>query len=299
MKRIAVVLVACVAATSSIGAGQALKKAAPQKEAGEKKAADAEAAKPKGDDPKPAEARAEAAPAEEEVDPNIAQFIQQYQQQFQQLVKGELFFVRTICRPTKEQYQRIAATGDQAVKETVKAFAETQKKMMRGMMVAGQQSTFPDPRKIIGEALAKSVKANLSAEQAARYQDELDKRAANRKRVALLNVVARLDQDLVLTAQQREKLATALEAKWDDSWGQLELFQYGDQFQPNIPDNLVIPVLTETQQGVWRGANRNRGVFWGGAGLGFMHGVQFEEAWEEPAQAAEPAKPNEKPEEPK
>jgi hypothetical protein len=212
-------------------------------------------------------------------------------------VKGELFFIRTVCRPTKEQHQRIAATGDQAVKDTVKAFAEVQKKMMRGM-VAGQQSTYPDPRKLIGDALAKSVKTTLSADQAARYQDELDKRAANRKRVALVNLVARLDHDLVLTAEQRDKLATALAGEWNDSWGQLELFQYGDHFHPNIPDNLVLPVLTETQKGVWRGANRNNGVFWGWAGLGFMQGVQFEDTWEEPA-PAEPAKSDEKPEEPK
>jgi hypothetical protein len=277
--------------------GQELKKAAPAKKAAAAAKVVEANEKPKDDPKAAAEAPKEPAPAEEELDPNIAQFIQQYQQQFQQVVKGELLFIRTICRPTKEQHQRIAATGDQAVKETVKAFADVQKKMMRGM-VAGQQSTYPDPRKLIGDALAKSVKATLSAEQAARYQDELDKRAANRKRVAVSNLVARLDHDLVLTAEQRDKLATALAAQWNDAWGQLELFQYGDQFTPNIPDNLVLPLLTETQKGVWRGGNRNQNVFWGWAGLGFMHGVQFDDAWEAPAEP-EPAKPDEKPEEPK
>jgi hypothetical protein len=239
----------------------------------------------------------------DEVDAGLVEFEQQYKQQFQQLVRGELVFIRTVCKPTKEQYQRIAAVGDQALKDTVRKFAEVQKKMMRGGFQAGQQPTFPDPRKLITESLAKSVTETLSAEQVKQYQAELEKRAANRKRVALINLVAKFDHDLVLTAEQRVKLTESLSSQWNDAWSQsLEMFQHGDQFYPNVSDNLVLPILSESQRGVWRSAPKNNNVFWGWAGLGFMGGVQVvDDDWDaKPAEAAKPdeaTKPDEKPEE--
>ena len=48
----------------------------------------------------------------------------------------------------------------------------------------------------------------------------MEKRTASRKQVVIDNLVAKLDQDLVLTSEQREKLVEALSANWKDSWGQ-------------------------------------------------------------------------------
>ena len=77
-----------------------------------------------------------------------------------------------------------------------------------------------DPRRLIEEGLVQALKSQLPAEQAARYQEELTKRAASRKRLALRNLVARLDHDLVLSPDQRDKISESLAAHWDDSWGQ-------------------------------------------------------------------------------
>ena len=283
MRRVLFVIIVCIIATPSLAVAQEQKKAvaAPDK----RPADDKDAVEQK---------------VEDEVDANLVEFEQQYRQQFQQLVRGELLFIRTVCKPSKEQYQPIAAVGDKALKETVRKFAEVQKKMMRGGFQAGQQPTFPDPRKLIADALTKSVKTTLSAEQATRYQDELDKRGANRKRVALINLVAKLDHDLVLTAEQRDKLAASLSSQWDDRWAlSLDMFHHGDQFYPSIPDNLLLPILSEAQKGVWRSAAKNNNVFWGWAGLGFMGGVQVEEDEWEDAVSAEAQKSDQKPEEKK
>src|SRR5580658_2861119 len=49
-------------------------------------------------------------------------FIQQFGPQFKQLHKSELHFMRTICQPTKEQFARIQADTEPALKETIKEF---------------------------------------------------------------------------------------------------------------------------------------------------------------------------------
>ena len=55
----------------------------------------------------------------------------------------------------------------------------------------------------MAEALAKSVRAHLSPDQAARYQKEIDERAAAHKQAVVLNLVVMVDRALVLTSEQR------------------------------------------------------------------------------------------------
>lgn len=214
------------------------------------------------------------APAvEAEADP----IVQQFMPQFRQLLTTELHFVRTVCQPTPEQYQSIKTAGDASLRVTINKFAEVQKKMNQGFR-AGQQPEWPDPRKLLAEGLARSVKQTLPADQAKRYEVELEKRAAARKRVAVINLVAKLDKDLVLTAEQRNKLSDSLNSNWKDAWcQQLEVFLYGDQFFPALPDDQVLPILNDKQKEIWKGTTRNQNTFWGWAGLGFVQAVEIEE----------------------
>ena len=214
-------------------------------------------------------------------------FEQQFRQQFRQLSKAELNFVRAVCQPNAEQSKKIKAAGDAGLKTAVKKFAEVQKKMQQGIR-AGQEPQWPDPRKIISDALLKSVKESLSADQAKRYEAELEKRSAARKRAALLNLVAKLDKDLVLTADQRGKLSDALNKSWKDEWGQqIEVFMYGDTYMPVLPDAQVLPVLTEKQKQIWTGIPKQHNQIWGWAGFGFVQVMEVEEAVSEPAVQAD------------
>ncbi len=215
---------------------------------------------------------------------------QQFLQQFRQLSKTELSFVRAVCQPNAEQLKKIKTASEAALKTAVKKFAEIQKKMQQGIR-AGEQSEWPDPRKLMSDVLLKSVKESMSAEQAKRYETELEKRAAARKRAALLNFVAKLDKDLVLTADQRGKLTEALDKNWKDSWcHQLEVFMYGDSYFPALPDAQVIPVLTEKQKQIWNGIPKQQNQIWGWAGGGFVQAVELEV---EGAVVIEEAKPDE------
>ncbi|MGZ3469850.1 MAG: hypothetical protein ACXWO1_08910, partial [Isosphaeraceae bacterium] len=104
----------------------------------------------------------------------------------------------------------------------------------------------------------------LSHDQESRYKAELEKRAASRKQVVIDNLVAKLDGDLVLTSEQRTRLVEALSANWKDAWGQsLEMLMNIDSFFPNIPDQVVAPILTDNQKEVWRRIPKNSNVFWG------------------------------------
>src|SRR5262249_12301222 len=120
--------------------------------------------------PQKMEARAQLRAAQEDL--IIQQFEQQFAPQFRTLYRTELHFVRVVCQPTKQQYERIAAEGEGAVKATIKAFALN----MRGMQRGGPSGEESDPRKPIADALAKSVRKTLTPEQAARYEKELEQR---------------------------------------------------------------------------------------------------------------------------
>jgi hypothetical protein len=190
--------------------------------------------------------------------------VRQFTQQFRPAMRAEYYFLRTACDPSPEQRAKIAQEGEKALREAAKAYAEVQMKPVR---IVNGRAAYPDPRKMIEEAMAKTVKPLLNPDQADRYQAELDKRTADRRRAAASNIVAKIDQDLVLNAEQRAKIAEAVLAGWDDAWCQsLETFLYGDQFYPRLPDNLVTPYLDERQTRVWHGARPNQSFFFGFVG---------------------------------
>ncbi len=202
---------------------------------------------------------------------------QQFAPQVQLVVNSELHFMRKVCQPTAKQYESLKLVGDRAAKNTVRKIAQVQKKMQQGVQ-PGQQIEWPDPRSVVSELLVKEIAATLSVKQAEQYQLELAKRADARKRVALLNLVAKIDKDLLLTGEQRTKLSESLTTNWKSAWvQQLEVFVYGDQFTPILPDEHVLPFLNEKQKTIWKSAPKNQNQFWGWMGFGFMQGVAIEE----------------------
>jgi len=174
----------------------------------------------------------------------VQQFEQQFGPQFRQLYKTELHFMRLVTRPTKQQFEKIAAEGEAGLKGVIRRFARN-----GAAYSAGEQA---DPRTLIADALLQPVRTTLSPEQAARYQKELEQRAAARKRVVLLDLVAKIDKVLALTTEQRAQISTILENNWDDSWDHIQFLMYGGQYFPRMPEAKIDPLLTETQKAVWR-----------------------------------------------
>src|SRR5262249_11087272 len=68
-------------------------------------------------------------------------------------------------------------------------------------------------------------------------------------------LVARLDQDLTLSAEQRDKLSHSLSSNLNAIWLQQfeATLQQGNLIVPNsIPPKLVEPILNGTQKTIWR-----------------------------------------------
>jgi len=212
-------------------------------------------------------------------DAQLQAWDQAYGQHFRQMMRTELHFMRLVTEPTKQQYEKIAADTEPAVKEAI-----------RSLLVAantGNVGGQADPRGPIAAAVARSVRDTLSREQAARYEQEIEDRTAARKRAAVVNLVAMMDKLLALSAEQREKIGDVLTNNWTDSWGQPQMLLTGGQYVPTLPDAKINPILSEGQRLIWRYVPRTNTRF----GLNFTTPIVpiEDEAWgDDPAKKKVP-----------
>ena len=103
----------------------------------------------------------------------------------------------------------------------------------------------------IRKAMNAVAKSQLAPEQRARYEDRFAKRAEHRKRVTIRNLLVELEHDLRLTADQRDKLGESLATHWDPIWEEAGSFFEGDRMFPELPDPVILPLLTGTQKTAW------------------------------------------------
>jgi hypothetical protein len=195
---------------------------------------------------------------------------QHYGPAVRRLHRTELHFMRLVSRPTKQQYEKIAAETEPSVKDALRG-------LVAASNGAGGQS---DPRAVIAAAVAKSVRANLSPEQAASYLEEIHLRTAARRRLVVLSLVAMVDKLLMLTSEQREKLQAVLTGNWNDSWDQTQLLMMGGQYLPSMPDAKIVPILSEAQKDIWRTVPKGTVRF--GVNLSNLPAMDIEEeVWDE------------------
>ncbi len=184
----------------------------------------------------------------------------QYLPQLRPAMLAELHFIGAACSPTKEQRAALAREGDRLLKEGTREYVRAQFQMSRG----GGVSPPTDPRKLVAKGLAEVVKATFPAEAVARYQQEVDARAAALKECSLRNLVANLDEELLLDAGQRAKISETLAANWDEawSWSPEAILYNNNQTFPNVP-KLVVPVLSPAQKVAWEKMPKHSGQSWG------------------------------------
>ncbi|WP_074315379.1 hypothetical protein [Singulisphaera sp. GP187] len=180
--------------------------------------------------------------------------VEQWKRQYLPILRVEYRFVRTVCNPSKEQRIPIARAGFKALDEAAKDYVDWQVNRNQPMLAGGARPAAPDPRKRIQDALVAVVKSGLSPSQVERYRVELEARAAEARRVAILNFVAKLDQSLILSADQRSKLTDSLTSHWDEAWGVgLQNYNLDDLYVPMIPNQFVSMYLNDAQNRVWSG----------------------------------------------
>jgi hypothetical protein len=185
---------------------------------------------------------------------NAEAMAQQFIPQFRPILKVELRVLTKSSEPSPTQRREIALEGGKALKQAAVKMAEVQlglNNLNRGL------NGYPDPRKMIRDAMEATAKEKLSPEQFGRYQKELERRAKDYREATMLNLVANLDKLLILSADQRDKLGESLLANWDDrTYPTLENLVTYEAYYPMIPDQHLNSILTEEQRKIWRGAQK-------------------------------------------
>ncbi|MBC7820925.1 MAG: hypothetical protein IAG10_28915 [Planctomycetaceae bacterium] len=165
---------------------------------------------------------------------------------FRTMLKPELLFLRKVCDLSEPEYQTISQSCDAALREVVQQFvAEQEQDENDGKKPSIEPRPLPQR---IRDAVSQIAECQLTPEQWARYSTEFQLRSAHHKRVAILNLVARLDHELRLSPTQREQFVKLLEANWKESWGQsLVAFTDESTFMPPLAQDDVRPILSPAQ----------------------------------------------------
>jgi len=211
--------------------------------------------------------RQQEAALEDQNDQNLRNIESQYRPQFEQLLYVELAFLRRVAKPDPQVFVEIAKTAKSGLHVPLREYARMASGQQAVIMVQQgnvvNRGAAPDyPRSAMQKLLMPLVETKLGPEKARLYRQECDKRTEARKRAVITNLVAVLDERLVLTAGQRDKLVEALMPKYESSWDYLcEIYSSNPQFTPSIPDPVIVPLLDENQKKVWNQASKpNFGV---------------------------------------
>jgi hypothetical protein len=196
-------------------------------------------------------------------DQNIRNWEAQLRPQFQQLLYGELAFLRRVCKPDAKTFAEVAKAAKAGLQAPLRQFILA-RYMRRQATLPGANAA--DPRTAIQDLLLPLAKEKLSPEKVQLYLQECDKRTEARKHTVVVNLVATLDERLVLTTQQRAKLVQSLSANYENSWDQyFEVFGFnGQNFLPSIRDESIVSLLDEQQKTVWGQTVKQSGMYLSG-----------------------------------
>jgi hypothetical protein len=184
---------------------------------------------------------------------NLEQLTRQMTQQFRPILRVELRWLTSAADPTPAQRREIAIEAGKTLKELARNMVGNRNGVNQAVRVAA----INDPRKIIHDSIEAASRARLSPEQFARYKAEMERKAQDRREVAMLNLVAKLDGLLSLSVEQRAKLCDSLRSNWDDrTYPSLEILVMYDAYFPIIPGLQLDSLLTEEQRRIWQGVQK-------------------------------------------
>ena len=190
-------------------------------------------------------------------DQRVRAMLPQFQPQFQQLLYGELAFMRRVCKPEKKSFAEVAKAANAGLKAPMREYILA---MYGSQTIFNNGASDADPRSAVGKLLLPLVKGKLSDEKYQLYVQERNKRDEAHQHAVVLNLVAGLDERLVLTTEQRAKLVQALSANYEHSWDQFfEVYGFGNQYLPSVRDKTIVALLDDQQKKVWNQADKISG----------------------------------------
>jgi hypothetical protein len=180
----------------------------------------------------------------------------QMEQLLQPPVRTELEMVRLACGELPlESRREILAAAEQAAATVAAEWVARQ----------GRNAARPlDVRARLHELITATVEEKVDAAQSAAYRREQEARGGRRAEAARIRIVAKLDDQLELTAAQREAILTDLATRWKTSWLR-ELDDTGGAVingyrpAPDYASECIEPHLDARQQEEWRAWMRSAG----------------------------------------
>lgn len=173
--------------------------------------------------------------------------------EYRAMLKPELLFLRKVCDLSEPEFQTISRSCEATLAGVARQFLEEQEQYERDLNNGKDSVSAPKPlTQRFQESVSQTAECQLTPEQWSRYSAECQLRTAHRKRVAILNLVARLDHDLLLSSTQREQVTKLLEEKWSDSWSQsLVAYASESNFMPQLAEDNLRPILSPAQLDTW------------------------------------------------
>jgi hypothetical protein len=190
----------------------------------------------------------------------VAPVANQWRLQFEPMLKVELSFVNRVCKLTDEQRRALIAKSNAWLDKFVADYARRGGQPQAvGVWMAGGQPQVSDPRESIQKGIAKLLQTELPKNQFNTYKQESQKRAEFHKMAFVENLVTRIDNELILSPEQRDNIKTSLTEHWNKSWQtQLEMFVHGMDMWPAVPDQWIRPHLSPVQQIAWGRLNKQQ-----------------------------------------
>ncbi len=197
---------------------------------------------------------------EEEIPPELAAMVQQLRPQYESVLHGRLHGIRGLCNPSVKEQRLLLAAGEEALDEALLAFVKAQQNQGGGGLRVGnfafggfQAQTPTDPKQALETALEFAIVETLPEEMRELLAREKEKRVEDRRRSTACILVAAVDKQLSLSAEQRDRLEAALLDNWDKRWvAGAPMLIHGVQFMPKIPAKVINPVLDDDQRKIWK-----------------------------------------------
>jgi hypothetical protein len=180
----------------------------------------------------------------------ILQHAKHMERFFQPILHAELERGRRSCGGlAPEARKQVLVAGKKAAQKAALEFA-TQQFNGRGLKPF-------DARKTIHEAVSSTIKQHAAAEEFSAYESEQQNRVSRRARAARVLIVAKLDSQLELTAEQRQSIEADLEKQWQADWvselkdtGNVVIGNYRPA--PDFAAACITPHLSTGQRQEWK-----------------------------------------------
>ena len=195
------------------------------------------------------------------VDPQVLALEKQYRSQFNRLLIVEIAFMRRACNPSSDQRKVLVKEGKRCAADVLRKCAIAQHNMRQRRRVGRGTFTMPDPRKLLNKQLVEVAKKTLPPDKYEKYRQESERRAASRKLAIVHYMIARADDHLMLSAEQRVQLEKILTKHYQDEWEpHMPIWMSNPHLTPKIPDGRILPILNKHQRTAWRNVP-NRGTY--------------------------------------